>query len=450
MSTWDTPSLQQVLRGLKKVTVTKPGTPGLEWKDVIRLKALAFATGEYEIGTLFVLACAFLFRVPNELLPLCYDSVETHSRIEMPPHPFSVNEDGTRPKLTIVLRPRKNCPAGSVLTRQCICKVYKDGDGSLVDHVMLRNRLRIGEVFKQHPLCPVHAMFDFFKFRGLMLDPPDIQAGQLFHTSAASFQLVLRRLGHHLDIGKAACLTSKAFRRGSARELFRSGCTMAQVLIAGQWKSAAFMDYLIRSEVDEKAVFSCMEDLSDEEPDVPLAKMAHDAELQRRGTNPFRAIGSVPRPSVAGPAIQDINSPMNELLAIEDYRVVEGTVTQLPVVELTKASSKKLQPWEAVLLEDKVKQRSRKRKMAESRRRFPQVGGVGGHTPRLEEPPFPPPGENPYAFPAGATPAGACPYGGGSPVPSPPENVNPYAAEAASRRPLYRDVDIRYHFLPKQ
>jgi hypothetical protein len=218
---------------------------------------------------------------------------------------------------------------------------------------------------------------------------------------------------------------------------------MAQVLIAGQWKSAAFMDYLIRSEVDEKAVFSCMEDLSDEEPDVPLAKMAHDAELRRKGTNPYRAIGLVPRPSVAGPALQDRNSPMNELLAIEDHRVEAGTVTQLPMVEIVESTFKKLQPWEAVLLKDQVRQRTRKRKMAESRRRFPQVGGVGGHAPRIEEPPFPPEDDNPYAKPSDpSVPVG--PYGSRGP------GVNPYAAEADSRRPLYRDVDIRSHFFPTQ
>lgn len=260
--TWDTPALKQVLRGLNKMTAISEGTPALTWRQVISLKALAFKTGEYEIGTLFVLACVFMFRVPNELLPLCWDKFASHSKVV-----FEVDSQGKVLALEIHLKSRKNCPQGSILVRRCVCK----------ENVV-------------HPLCPVHTLATFFAKRGsggIVLYGAGTSGGHLFNTSPAAFQLVLRRLANQLGIPRASSLTSKAFRRGSARELLRSNCTMAQVLVAGQWRSAAFLNYLARSEVDERAIFDCIDELSDNEGPSSSTHEAHTDRTIRQDQSPF-------------------------------------------------------------------------------------------------------------------------------------------------------------------
>ena len=45
-----------------------------------------------------------------------------------------------------------------------------------------------------------------------------------------------------------------AFRRGMASDMLNSGSTIAQILMAGGWRSAAFLRYLTRRDVDERAL----------------------------------------------------------------------------------------------------------------------------------------------------------------------------------------------------
>jgi hypothetical protein len=93
---------------------------------------------------------------------------------------------------------------------------------------------------------------------------------------------------------------------------------MAQVLVAGQWRSAAFLAYLVKSEVDESAIFDCVEDISDDEGKTPGSTTAFKYADERQGNNPYY-------------------SPMDHCLAIED-----GTVNDLP----SAAPSNRIQAWE--------------------------------------------------------------------------------------------------------
>ena len=44
-----------------------------------------------------------------------------------------------------------------------------------------------------------------------------------------------------------------AFRRGAASDMLRSGSSVGDILLAGSWRSGAFLRYLRRSEVDTRA-----------------------------------------------------------------------------------------------------------------------------------------------------------------------------------------------------
>ena len=45
----------------------------------------------------------------------------------------------------------------------------------------------------------------------------------------------------------------QAFRRGAARDMMNSGCTLAQILGAGGWRSGAFLRYLTRRDIDQRS-----------------------------------------------------------------------------------------------------------------------------------------------------------------------------------------------------
>ena len=40
------------------------------------------------------------------------------------------------------------------------------------------------------------------------------------------------------------------FRRGHAQDLLESGASLAQILAAGQWRSASFLDYIKQAELE--------------------------------------------------------------------------------------------------------------------------------------------------------------------------------------------------------
>ena len=62
----------------------------------------------------------------------------------------------------------------------------------------------------------------------------------------------LRRRATNLGLGP---LGWHSFRRGAASDLLASGGTLAQVLHAGNWRSAAFLRYLRTRDVDVRAAF---------------------------------------------------------------------------------------------------------------------------------------------------------------------------------------------------
>ena len=74
-----------------------------------------------------------------------------------------------------------------------------------------------------------------------------------------------RRLG---QLGVAGCSEHRLhdFRRGHAEDLFQADCPLVTILKAGEWRSAAFLDYLRRDDVEARAVMAAqMAESSDSE-----------------------------------------------------------------------------------------------------------------------------------------------------------------------------------------
>ena len=72
-------------------------------------------------------------------------------------------------------------------------------------------------------------------------------ASALAKVRAACLALGLPRVGWH------------SFRRGAARDMLNRGCTLAQILDAGGWRSAAFLRYLSRRDIDARVALELSE-----------------------------------------------------------------------------------------------------------------------------------------------------------------------------------------------
>ena len=72
-----------------------------------------------------------------------------------------------------------------------------------------------------------------------------------------------------LDVPKCTLYRTHDLRRGHARDLQASGCSLYELLSAGEWRGPAFMEYLDRQELENAAVdevhFDELSDWSDEE-----------------------------------------------------------------------------------------------------------------------------------------------------------------------------------------
>ncbi len=138
--------------------------------------------------------------------------------------------------LEVSLRSRKNEPTGAVLVRPCTCTPWAN------DPFM----------------CPVHTL------KRYMRDTGRLPTGRLFpgnpESLYVSFVRRIRFLGgpQCLNIPHAAEWTSHGFRRGMAQDILDNGGSLAEILRAGGWKSAAFLLYLERTEVDQAAVLDCL------------------------------------------------------------------------------------------------------------------------------------------------------------------------------------------------
>ena len=96
---WDTRALRAHLRGVgnlsKNLGVFRKKAE-LSMKQMMDIVVMAERWGEIEFATICSSAAEFLFRVPSECLKLCYDSLDTHSKIEFKFDPTGASVVGVK------------------------------------------------------------------------------------------------------------------------------------------------------------------------------------------------------------------------------------------------------------------------------------------------------------------------------------------------------------------
>ena len=195
--------------------------------DVVRLVRAALAARDLDLARVVVIARCWLFRVSDELLPLQLDGrsgleaddTRWHSVVSCRPAARSGPASAS-----VRLRTRKNAPFGERIARACTCTP-----------VDVESRLLCGP-------CSLRAAVSGHVAAGR--SPRD----RLFGPSA-ELTSRFRRLCGELGLPPAW----HAFRRGAASDMLRAGSAVGDILLAGSWRSGAFLRYLRRAEVDARA-----------------------------------------------------------------------------------------------------------------------------------------------------------------------------------------------------
>ena len=247
ITAWDTRSLAQVLRGAVKLSDPVHKAPAITWPIVRLLVRRATTDGDPDFALMCVFASAFLLRVPDELLPMCFSDLGRHSALTVE------NPHGATPSLRLELRSRKNLPGGAVLLRGCLCP-------------------------RDPVMCAPHA---FMRWLARSRLPP---RGPLFRMSATSFSRILRIYLQRVGVADAASYSSHGFRRGTAQAMLARDAPLRDILAAGNWRSAAFLEYLDREAIDERAVLNL---LCADEAQEGLASPQPPPTKKPRGGVPF-------------------------------------------------------------------------------------------------------------------------------------------------------------------
>jgi len=216
---WDTPALQQVVRGVRKAASPPLPKVALTSRQVKKMVKAATKEGMSDVAALMAIARLFLLRVPSEALPLEWDG--DHSRISLR------DSDAT-----IVLMRRKNVTTPTSMTRACCCE--SSGRG----------------------LCAVHWLHDLHRRS---------PSGRLFQFNVAQFRRYTQAFATMVGVSMPGRVGTHAFRRGMAQDIVDAGGSLAILLRAGEWRSAAFLRYLRESQPQEAAVAQAVINLSDSE-----------------------------------------------------------------------------------------------------------------------------------------------------------------------------------------
>ena len=91
---------------------------------------------------------------------------------------------------------------------------------------------------------------------------------RVFSITTQHFASMLRESAVATGVRDSDYVSSHALRRGMAQDLVDSGCSLATLLHAGGWRSAAFLKYLRDSQLQEAAVAQVVIQVSESEDDV--------------------------------------------------------------------------------------------------------------------------------------------------------------------------------------
>ena len=110
-----------------------------------------------------------------------------------------------------------------------------------------------------HSLCAYHWLKE-------MLDRAAKNGSdKLFSRSSSAFVQDLRKYAAAVGLPEHDRLGSHALRRGMARDILDAGGSLAALLKAGDWKSAAYVVYLRENQAEESAISRLVVDHSDSE-----------------------------------------------------------------------------------------------------------------------------------------------------------------------------------------
>jgi len=214
--------INSIIRGSRK-DQTRRVKPRAVGPDLDRLVGMAISEGDLLGARAYVIAYSFLFRCGDELFNLQLDGRDSegdyHSHII-----FEKKSLSGPASAAVHLASRKNAPGGAIISRPCLCS--KD-----------RLSSRCG-------VCALIAVVHSHLRRGG--SKSDRIFGSLKSRRASS---ELRRRG--LTVGISRC-SWHAFRRGAASDIIRSGGTIGFLMHQGGWKSAAFLKYLLASDINDR------------------------------------------------------------------------------------------------------------------------------------------------------------------------------------------------------
>ena len=204
----------------------------LTWALMCSVVASCDSTGDSLTATVLLMWYEFLLRVQSEGLELTAGSENLARSLKAGVHSCCWVGDNV---LFIHLARRKHRQCGSTLQRSCACS-------------------RVGAA-----MCVVHR---FMQHR--------FQAGsRIWHLGAYDSLQLVRRLLAKSGAKHPEHFTLKGFRSGKATQMAKDGETLAAILMAGEWRSAAFLRYISETELDrEKVLRQALEE--DEEESVPL------------------------------------------------------------------------------------------------------------------------------------------------------------------------------------
>ncbi len=141
--------------------------------------------------------------------------------------------------------------------------IWREGDTLCFRMLRRKNRQKGSGVLKRvcsckggASMCPIHTLWDQY----FALLPDGARPWEKISAEKARDRLrqILSRLQvpkwaeygthdfrrAHAEARSLACLHLACLRQHSCQDMRRSGCTLVQILLAGQWKSASFLKYL--------------------------------------------------------------------------------------------------------------------------------------------------------------------------------------------------------------
>ena len=160
---------------------------------------------------LFLVTYTFLLRLPSEALPIARGCVGMAHNEQS----WLYMDDGL---LCLKLARRKNKPEGSLLKRACWCSACR-------------------------LTCPVHVLWPYIESMPVGHKP----FGKFSPAKALS---VLRAFLKELGVAGAHKYRTHDWRRGHAKDMQLKGATLYQILMAGEWKSPAFLAYMDMVELE--------------------------------------------------------------------------------------------------------------------------------------------------------------------------------------------------------